>query len=107
MHVNIVWPPKKHQKNPLLSLTFFCCKKIKNPTFLLYLTDAVRVTAVYEDFNHTPILHFWTLTRTFLLERLADVGCFSYLSSDSLATVRSAENLRDAPLGGLRCTLAK
>ena len=30
--------------------------KLENPTFLPYLADAVRVAAVYEDFNHTPIL---------------------------------------------------
>ena len=47
-----------HRKldNAFLSLLFFLLQKLENPTFLPYLADAVRVAAVYENFNHTPIL---------------------------------------------------
>ena len=39
-----------------LVIYFFVAKKMEYPTFSPYLADAVRVAAVYEDFNHTPIL---------------------------------------------------
>ena len=47
-----------HRKfdNAFLSLLFFLLQKLEYPTSSPYLADDVGVAAVYEDFNHTPIL---------------------------------------------------